>query len=51
MLPLGVTIEDRVPGEWRIYTPQGFIAPYGTISRAYPTREEAYEAARKGIYD
>lgn len=51
MLPTGVYIKDDVPGEWRIYTPQGLIAPAGTISKPYPTREEALEAAKKGIFD
>ncbi|WP_339322727.1 hypothetical protein [Paenibacillus sp. FSL W8-0194] len=51
LLPIGVTIEERVPGEWRIYTPQNLITPAGTISRPYPTREEALKAAKEGIYD
>lgn len=51
MLPPGVYINEDTPNEWRIYTPPGLVSSAGTISKPYPTREEALEAAKEGRYE
>ncbi|MEK4271792.1 hypothetical protein [Paenibacillus sp. FSL R7-0026] len=51
MLELGVTIQENSKGEWEIHTPPSVFPPHGIVSRPYPTREEALQAAKERIYE
>ncbi|MGZ0042074.1 hypothetical protein [Paenibacillus ottowii] len=52
MLPIGLTIEEQKPGDWRICLAPNLYPPAGKISgKSYSSFEEAKLAAEKGIYD